>query len=46
LSWKDHARGVLAFEACDFARALAHFLAAAALKPKPPPVPDIKAPGK
>jgi hypothetical protein len=45
-SWEQHARGVLAFEAGDVARATAHFLAAAALKPKPPPAPDIKAPGK
>jgi WD40 repeat protein len=44
-SWEQHARGVLAFEACDFPQATAHFLAAAALKPKPPPATDIK-PGK
>jgi WD40 repeat protein/serine/threonine protein kinase len=32
-SWEQHARGVLAFEAGDFQRAYAHFVAAAALKP-------------
>jgi WD40 repeat protein/serine/threonine protein kinase len=36
-SWEYHARGVLAFESGDFHQALGHLLAAAALKPVPPP---------
>ena len=35
-SWEQHARGVLALEAGDFNMAYAHFVAAAALKPKAP----------
>jgi WD40 repeat protein len=35
-SWEQHARGVFAFEAGDFQQAYAHFIAAAALKPKVP----------
>ena len=37
-SWEQHSRGVLAFERYDFDQATAHFLAAAALKPQPPPL--------
>ena len=35
-SFEQRARGELAFEAGQFDKALAHFIAAAALKPKPP----------
>ena len=50
-SWEQHARGVVAFDSGDFNKALAHFIAAAALKPRPGPPPQIKplpgpAPGK
>jgi hypothetical protein len=35
--WEWHAHGVLAFERGELGQALVHLVAAAALKPKPPP---------
>jgi hypothetical protein len=40
--WEQNARGTLAFEAGDFGNAVAHFVAAAALKPKTPAPPKKK----
>jgi hypothetical protein len=43
-SLEQRARGVLALEAGDLDRAWGHFIVAAALKPAPPPTPEILPP--
>ena len=40
-SFEQHARGVVAFDYHQYDKAYAHFLAAALLKPTPPPMPDL-----
>jgi hypothetical protein len=45
-SFEQCARGELAFDCGDFDKAFAHYIAAAALMPQPPPMRRITPPGK